>query len=77
VPKIFIGNKVDLRDSARGENRDPKNAPIEKETAKRIIEDEFKCKYFECSALSRVGLKEIFEESMRIVIRRKVPGASK
>lgn len=61
VPKIFIGNKIDLRNEARAKNKDPKNAPIEKETAKRIIEEEFKCRYFECSALTQDGLKDIFD----------------
>jgi GTPase SAR1 family protein len=28
VPKIFIGNKIDLRNEARAKHRDPKNAPI-------------------------------------------------
>jgi Ras-related C3 botulinum toxin substrate 1 len=73
VPKIFIGNKIDLRNEARAKNKDPKNAPIEKETAKKIIEEEFKSKYFECSALTQEGLKEIFEEAMRMIIRSKMP----
>lgn len=77
MPKIFIGNKIDLRNDARAKHKDPKNAPIEKETAKRIIEDEFKCRYFECSALTQEGLKDIFDEAMRMVIQRKAPGASK
>jgi Ras-related C3 botulinum toxin substrate 1 len=62
-----------LRNEARAKNKDPKNAPIEKETAKKIIEEEFKSKYFECSALTQEGLKEIFEEAMRMIIRSKMP----
>lgn len=53
VPKIFVGNKIDLRDEFALTKKDPKDAPIMKETARKIIEDEFKCKYMECSALTQ------------------------
>lgn len=43
-----------------------------KETANKIIEDEFQCKYMECSALTQNGLKNIFDEAMRIVISKKI-----
>lgn len=51
--KIFVGNKVDLREQATRNAKDPKTAPITKETAKTVIENELKCKYVECSALTR------------------------
>jgi len=72
VPKIFVGNKIDLRDEFALTKKDPKDAPIMKETARKIIEDEFKCKYMECSALTQDGLKNIFDEAMRIVIQKKM-----
>jgi GTPase SAR1 family protein len=53
VPKIFVGNKIDLRDEYAVMKKDPKDAPIMKETARKVIEDEFKCKYMECSALTQ------------------------
>lgn len=43
--KIFVGNKVDLRDQATKNAKDPKSAPITKETAKAVFENELKCKY--------------------------------
>ena len=67
--KIFLGNKIDLRESASKSAKDPKSAPIAKETAKNVIEGELKCKYLECSALTREGLREVFEESVRAVLR--------
>lgn len=30
VPKIFIGNKIDLRDEYAAKKKDPKEAPISK-----------------------------------------------
>ena len=43
-----------------------------KETARKIIEEEFQCKYMECSALTQTGLKNIFDEAMRIVMKAKM-----
>ena len=39
---------------------DPKKAPIKKEIARQIIEEENNAKYIECSALTREGLNEVF-----------------
>lgn len=66
MPKIFVGNKIDLREEYAAIKKDPKEAPIMKETARKIIEEEFQCKYMECSALTQNGLKNIFDEAMRI-----------
>lgn len=71
MPKIFIGNKIDLREEFAAKKKDPKEAPISKETARKIIEEEFQCKYMECSALTQEGLKEIFDEAMRMVLKTK------
>lgn len=35
--KIFVGNKVDLRESFTKNSKDPKTAPIARETAKNVI----------------------------------------
>jgi GTPase SAR1 family protein len=74
--KIFVGNKIDLRDSASKNAKDPKSAPIAKETAKAVIEGELKSQYLECSALTREGLKKVFEEAVRAVTRRKTGSRS-
>ena len=77
VPKIFVGNKIDLRDSEAAKKKDPKEAPISKETARKIIQEEFGCKYMECSALTQDGLKDIFDEAMRTVLKIKTRSIAK
>lgn len=73
--KLFVGNKIDLRDNPNApQPSDPKHAPIIKETARKVLEDELKCKYVECSALTRQGLKEAFDEAIRLVLRRRGTG---
>lgn len=65
-----MGNKIDLR-SPTAKN-DIKAGPITKEYAERVIDEELKCKYMECSALTQVGLKEVFDEALRTVVKSKV-----
>jgi len=60
-----------LREEFQKKSTDPKNAPISKDTAKKIVEDELNCRYLECSALTQHGLKEIFEESVRTVLKNR------
>lgn len=69
--KIFVGNKIDLREEYTKKATDPKSAPITKETAKVVFENELKRKYMECSALTRENLKEVFEEAVRLVLKKK------
>jgi GTPase SAR1 family protein len=65
--KVFVGNKIDLRegqDILAGNS----DAPINSETARKVFEEEMKCRYFECSALTRKGIPELFESSVREAI---------
>ena len=70
--KLFVGNKIDLRN----EHDDPKTF-IRKEVARKIIEEELHSKYLECSALTQEGLKEVFDEAMRMALQMKQPKMKK
>ncbi len=72
VPIIFVGNKIDVREEKLLMTKgNPKESPILKEVAQQVFEDEFKCKYMECSALTQEGLKNVFDEAIRIVLSKK------
>lgn len=67
--KLFVGNKIDLRDDNlvfTGE----KNAHIVKQTAEKII-TEMGSKYIECSAMTQEGLKTAFDEAIRSCLKKK------
>lgn len=73
-----MGNKIDLREEYLEKIKDPKKAPIRKEVARKVIEEEHNgAKYLECSALTREGLNEVFNEVMRMAISNKMPKMKK
>ena len=67
APKIIAGNKIDLRDDNLVENS--KNVHVLKKTAEKAIADKG-CKYLECSALTQEGLKPVFDEAIRSVLKK-------
>lgn len=67
----FVGNKIDLRDHTSHNNNF-----VPREEAAHAIKN-LKCIYTECSALTRAGLVEVFENSVREVLRVKGYGQSK
>ncbi|KAL4497938.1 hypothetical protein ABPG72_014795 [Tetrahymena utriculariae] len=69
VPKIFVGNKIDLRDENMVKSTG-KDAPISYQAAQKII-SELNCKYVECSALTQKGLKNVFDQAIRIALANK------
>lgn len=69
APKIFVGNKIDLRDESLLIDGNL-NAHIMKSTASKVI-SEMGCKYIECSALTQEGLKLAFDESIRSCLKKK------
>ena len=70
VPKILVGTKLDLRDSeADVERLKVKNkAPITQQQGESMRKRLGAVAYMECSALTQVGLKDIFDEAIRIVV---------
>lgn len=72
--KTFVGNKIDLRGSVEGlEGIEGagKSGAVSKEAARKVFEEEMNCKYYECSALTRTGVVELFEGSVREALGKR------
>lgn len=53
-------------------HKDPKSAPVKTEATRKYIEEHFPdSKYLECSALTQEGLKNVFDEAMRLVLQKR------
>jgi len=67
IPIILVGTKVDLRDDSAtiDELNSKKQAPITFEQGIQMMQEIGGDKYMECSALSPLGLKAVFEEAIR------------
>ena len=67
TPFILLGTKVDLRgDRATLDKLAKKQEKlVSKEEGKRMAESLKAATYLECSALTRVGLKHVFDEAIR------------
>ena len=64
VPMVLVGTKIDIRT-----NRDTlKESPITYEMGFKRARDWGCVKFFECSALEQKGLKDVFDEAIRVVI---------
>ena len=70
VPKILVGTKLDLRDDpSEIEKLKQKNkTPISSQQGETMRKRVGAVAYLECSALTQVGLKDIFDEAIRIVL---------
>lgn len=67
-----MGNKIDLRSNAETvPGISSRAGPVAKETARKAFEEEMGCKYYECSALTRVGVVDVFEGSVREALARR------
>jgi len=70
VPMLIVGTKSDLRtdentlESLKKEGK----APITEEEANAMVKDLGALKYLECSALTRQGLKNVFDEALTSVV---------
>jgi len=67
---LIVGTKSDLRtdentlESLKKEGK----APITEEEANAMVKDLGALKYLECSALTRQGLKNVFDEALTSVV---------
>ena len=70
VPILLVGTKLDLRTNkdALKKLEETGLAPISKEQASALAKEVGAQKYLECSALEQKGLKDVFDEAIRIVL---------
>ncbi len=63
TPIVLVGTKIDMRDDS---SVDPKNR-VSKEQGEALCRQVNAVKYMECSAKTQQGLKDVFDECVRIV----------
>jgi len=71
APILLIGTKIDLREDKETLQILAENgqAPIKREQGQKLA-NKIRCvKYLECSALTQRGLKQVFDEAVRAVLR--------
>jgi Ras-related C3 botulinum toxin substrate 1 len=71
APILLIGTKIDLREDKEtlqilAENG---HSPIKREQGQKLANKIRAVKYLECSALTQRGLKQVFDEAVRSVLR--------
>jgi Ras-related C3 botulinum toxin substrate 1 len=71
APILLIGTKIDLREDKEALQAlaDSSHSPIKREQGQKLANKIRAVKYLECSALTQRGLKQVFDESVRAVLR--------
>lgn len=79
VPFLLVGTKADLRgdEDTCARLRAEGKAPQAVADGERLAAALGAVKYVECSALTQVGLKRVFDESIKIALARKEARAAK
>jgi small GTP-binding protein len=75
TPKLLVGTKTDLRNDADTIARlaDKKMQPIQPDQGDKLAKEVGAVKYLECSALTQQGLKNVFDEAIRVVLNPPSP----
>mmetsp|Transcript_470 Transcript_470/g.549 ORF Transcript_470/g.549 Transcript_470/m.549 type:complete len:411 (-) Transcript_470:386-1618(-) len=73
APVLLVGTKLDLRTDQEtlDKLRERNQKPIERKAGKKMARDIGAVGYFECSSKENLGLKDLFDEAVRIVINKK------
>ncbi|KAJ1481347.1 small GTPase Rac protein 1 [Baffinella frigidus] len=71
VPMILVGTKLDLRNEPRviAKLKEDRMEPVSTEDGRAMAKKIGAVKYLECSALTQKGLKTVFDEALRAVLR--------
>jgi len=71
APILLIGTKIDLREDKEALQAlsDNGHSPIKREQGQKLANKIRAVKYLECSALTQRGLKQVFDEAVRAVLR--------
>lgn len=79
VPFLVVGTQVDLREDDQVQLKLAKHRqkPYTKEEGERFSRRVGAHNYVECSALTREGLKDVFDEAMLAVLDPQQPASSK
>ncbi|CAM1303028.1 Uncharacterised protein g3444 [Pycnogonum litorale] len=70
---ILVGTKIDLRDDKETLQQlsEQGSSPINREQGEKCTSKIRAVKYLECSALTQCGLKQVFDEAIRAVLRHE------
>ena len=80
MPTILVGTKLDLRSDQNtvAKLREKNQTPITVEEGLDMLRHIGATKYLECSALTQKGLKNVFDEAIRVVLcPPQAPGKGK
>jgi len=71
APILLIGTKIDLREDKEALQALAENghSPMKREQGQKLANKIRAVKYLECSALTQRGLKQVFDEAVRAVLR--------
>jgi len=76
---ILVGTKLDVReDKEKLEKLGDGMKPVDSQDGENLANEIGAIKYMECSALTQKGLKQVFDEAIKAILRpRKVPVTKK